>query len=203
MISYVPCANRFLSLLSTYHKKLEIDSTQKRKPNILTFYNETKCGVDTMDQIIGTYRCKRKVNRWPMALFCDILDISAYNAFVIFISIFPLWNGGVRDKTIRRHLFLVELDNALVEPYTTARKSRPHQSTSNAPEHTEEEEITHLSLSNKRGNCYICSYRINKTVFSTRCDKCKKYICTQHKYSICCNCAKKLKKLKIARFHSE
>lgn len=71
MISYVPKTRRFVTLLSTYHSSVEIHHQElEKKPEIIKFYNRTKGGVDVLDKLVGTYRCKRKVNRWPMALLC-------------------------------------------------------------------------------------------------------------------------------------
>ncbi|KAM3924560.1 piggyBac transposable element-derived protein 4-like [Leptodactylus fuscus] len=60
--------------------------------DIILDYNATKGAVDTLDQVISTYTCKRKTNRWPMILFYNILDVSAYNAFVLWREIDPDWN---------------------------------------------------------------------------------------------------------------
>ena len=53
--------------------------------------NASKGAVDTLDQLIGTYTCKRKTNRWPMIIFYNIIDTSAYNAFVLWREINPGW----------------------------------------------------------------------------------------------------------------
>ena len=56
------------------------------KPEIVTFYNSTKGGVDTFDQVIRCYSSKRKTNRWPVALFFNVLDIAAYNAYILYTN---------------------------------------------------------------------------------------------------------------------
>ena len=56
-----------------------------KKPVIIGYYNQTKGGVDRLDQLLSAYTCKRKTNRWPLALFYNILDISAVTAQVIFL----------------------------------------------------------------------------------------------------------------------
>lgn len=123
LVSYVPKKNRFVTLLSTLHKTDAVADDAKRKPEIITYYNETKCGVDVLDQMVGTYRCKRKVNRWPVALFCNMLDVSGVNAFVLFTSLNPEWN--ISKKKFRRRLFLIEVGKSLVRPYIETRKSMP------------------------------------------------------------------------------
>lgn len=91
MVSYVPKKNRFVTLFSTLHDQKSVANDEQKKPEIIRFYNATKGGVDSLDKLVGTYRCKRKVNRWPLALFCNILDTSAYNSFVIFIHLNADW----------------------------------------------------------------------------------------------------------------
>ena len=89
LVSYVTKCKRFVTLLSTYHKKKHIDQgDNKKKPEIIKYYNKTKCGVDVMDEMVGTYRCKRKVNRWPVAVFCNMLDMSALNADISNIHVY-------------------------------------------------------------------------------------------------------------------
>lgn len=48
--------------------------------------------------------------RWPLVVFYNILDISAYNSFVLWSEIKPAWNQG---KYNRRRLFMEELGQQL------------------------------------------------------------------------------------------
>ena len=40
-------------------------------------YNKKKCGVDTVDQMITHYSTKMASRRWPLAVFCNIIDIDS------------------------------------------------------------------------------------------------------------------------------
>lgn len=203
MLSYVPKKRRFVSLLSTYHSSVHIDAMDpQRKPDIIKFYNQTKGGVDTLDKLVGTYRCKRKVNRWPVALFCNMLDVSASNAFVIFTSLNPEWK--ITKKNYRRRLFLVEIGESLCLPFIEQRKKKPYgenalrvvnrvQNNQNEEESTSEqtpELITHAPATKKRARCYMCPSRSNANLHSIRCDKCVKYICPTHRFTFCEQCTK-------------
>ncbi|KAE8277658.1 hypothetical protein D5F01_LYC24345 [Larimichthys crocea] len=42
-------------------------------------------------EVVGTYSCRRQTNRWPLALFHNLIDVSLYNAFVLWTSIEPSW----------------------------------------------------------------------------------------------------------------
>lgn len=198
MLSYVPKKRRFVTLLSTYHSSVRVNQDDpKEKPNVSEKYNETKGGVDVMDKLIGTYRSKRKVNRWPVALFEHIIDVSALNAYIIFCEIMPDWNAG---KKFKRRIFLQELGIALSSPLIERRRKLPSK---NAPANrlcrtirgepvTDEEaddrqpaSLTHAPPSNKRSRCFKCPTKRSMTNYYTRCDKCVKYVCNTHHYKVC------------------
>ncbi|XP_037911881.1 piggyBac transposable element-derived protein 4-like [Hermetia illucens] len=222
MISYVPKKNRFVTLFSTLHDQKSVANDEQKKPEIIRFYNATKGGVDSLDKLVGTYRCKRKVNRWPLALFCNILDTSAYNSFVIFIHLNADWK--YEKKKYRRRLYLVELGKQLVTSYIANRKTRPRTpnantvideiqnissrssspttSTSAAPTSTtnasrksnlpNSQKLTHAPSAGKRSRCAHCEYKNNKNLYSNRCDKCITYVCNAHHFKLCTNCIDKL-----------
>ncbi|OWA51408.1 hypothetical protein BV898_15891 [Hypsibius exemplaris] len=71
--SYVCRPRKCVILLSSQHHSIQFDAdTIEKKPEIIKVYNATKSGVDTMDQLVGTYSVRRKTNRWPMAFFYDM-----------------------------------------------------------------------------------------------------------------------------------
>ena len=61
-----------------------VDTTTKKKPETVTFYNKTKCGVDIADQMARQYTVKAGTRRWPVAVFYNILDIACINACVLY-----------------------------------------------------------------------------------------------------------------------
>ncbi|CAJ0922935.1 unnamed protein product [Ranitomeya imitator] len=68
--------------------------------------NKTKGGVDKMDKMIGEHSCKRQTKRWPVALFSNILDVSALNSYIVYCQTNPEFHANRKDK---RRLFLTEL----------------------------------------------------------------------------------------------
>ena len=46
---------------------------------VINFYNETKVGVDCADEMIESYTTKFATRRWPVVLFCNLLDFAALN----------------------------------------------------------------------------------------------------------------------------
>lgn len=62
IVSYVSKKEMAVVLLRTmYHNKMGDENTRKgKKHKLITFYNKTKGGVDTVDKMVGTYTCKCK-----------------------------------------------------------------------------------------------------------------------------------------------
>lgn len=107
LVSYVTNPNKCVILLSTeHHTDSIVEGDSAMKPEIIAHYNDTKGGVDNLDRMIGEYTCQRQTRRWPYALFMNLIDIAAVNAFVLWIHLHPEWNKSYRE---RRRLFLLEL----------------------------------------------------------------------------------------------
>nr|XP_061796549.1 piggyBac transposable element-derived protein 4-like [Nerophis lumbriciformis] len=119
LVSYVPKRAENFLVLSTRHRTPEVPEGALKKPQIILDYNRCKGAVDHLDQVRITYSCRRRALRWPMCLFHYMVDISAYNAFVLFSNVKPDWS---RAKLFRRRLFLLEVAKALVTPEITRRQ---------------------------------------------------------------------------------
>ncbi|XP_028437853.1 piggyBac transposable element-derived protein 4-like [Perca flavescens] len=130
LVSYVPKRNRNVVLLSTLHTgDARVSASTATKPDIILHYNSTRGGMDNLDKLVGTYSCRRKTARWPLALFHNILDVSAYNAFVLWPELRPEW---LRGKLNRRRDFLEQLGRALVTPLIERRSRLPRTQASAA-----------------------------------------------------------------------
>ena len=107
LVSYVPKKKKNVVLLSTQHHDAEVhEDREDKKPEIILHYNRTKGAVDTLDKLLRTYSCQRKCRRWPQVFFGNLVDIAAYNAFVIFLFCFPEF---MERKSYRRRLYLEKL----------------------------------------------------------------------------------------------
>ena len=82
-------------LLVSLHRDQEIVDEEKKKPEIILYYNNTKSGVYRMDQMVQTYSCKRKTKRWPMTFF-NIIDAGVIATFVVWTSENVHWNENLR-----------------------------------------------------------------------------------------------------------
>lgn len=123
LVSYISHKNKCTIVMSTMHHEPKVADNSKKLPEIISFYNSTKGGVDTVDKMLSCYSCKRKNNRWTMAVFSNIIDISALNAYIIYNEIDPNWK--LTQKHTKRKSFLHELAISLAMPYMEKRKKRP------------------------------------------------------------------------------
>ena len=62
-----------LSIL--HHEKSIMEGSRKNKPEIMTYYNSTKGGIDVMHQMVHNYSCKCQTKRRPMVLWYNIMDV--------------------------------------------------------------------------------------------------------------------------------
>ncbi|KAG7470514.1 hypothetical protein MATL_G00114660 [Megalops atlanticus] len=183
LVSYVPKKNKNVILMSTVHKDAAVNTKENRKPHIILDHNTNKGGVDSLDKLTGTYSCKRMTTRWPVAVFHNILDVSAYNAYVVWMAINPGWNQG---KNFKRRLFLAELGKALVTPLIQRRQHLPCTPASaslvqslQAPGVTAPATAApQQGQGQKRKRCKLCAPRDVKT--SLTCHKCDAYVCKAH-----------------------
>ena len=91
-----------LALSTMYHDKQVDGDAQKSK--IILYCNSTKSAVDKLDHLANMYTYRRKVNRWPVALFLNVVDVAAVAVFIIWIGNFPQWK--IFEGKRRRRLFL-------------------------------------------------------------------------------------------------
>ena len=55
----------------------------KKDQEVVLYYNSTKGGVDTADEMLCTCSTKAASRRWPLAHFFNLLDIVSLDSFVI------------------------------------------------------------------------------------------------------------------------
>ncbi|XP_035231305.1 uncharacterized protein LOC118203159 [Stegodyphus dumicola] len=122
LLSYVPKRYRNVILISSLHDDVAIDKDTKeqKKPEIITFYNRTKGGVDTVDKLCASYNVARNTRRWPLVVFFSMLNIAAINSYIIHST-----NNS--EKLLRRQ-YLRKLANALMKENFERRSPTPLQS---------------------------------------------------------------------------
>ncbi|UYV61950.1 hypothetical protein LAZ67_1007149 [Cordylochernes scorpioides] len=117
LVSYVPKKSKAVLLLSTMHSTPTIDEESgfKLKPEIVTFYNLTKGGVDMVNQMCGTYSVGRRTNRWPLCLFFDLLNVAGINSEIIFKSL------NINSPRVPRRIFLKNISLQLFQDHLKIR----------------------------------------------------------------------------------
>ncbi|CDQ88147.1 unnamed protein product [Oncorhynchus mykiss] len=106
LVSFVPKKGILVVLMSMLHRDGRICGREHQNTEILIDSNASK---DNLDKLLTGYSCKRRTLLWPLVIFFNIFDVSAYNTFVIWMALIPEWNRG---KLQRRQLFLEELGKA-------------------------------------------------------------------------------------------
>jgi hypothetical protein len=146
--------SRNVIILSSRHERVSPadDDDDKTKPNTIVFYNQTKYGVDILDEMARKYSVKPACRRWPVHAFANVLDLAAINAWIVFRK--------VTHSKISRRVFLQNLVTELAEGY----QKRRQQST------------VEPLIANKRLTCRTAQCR-NKT--SNQCTSCQKPVCGQ------------------------
>ena len=107
IVSYCPKKRKVVTFLSTMHSDKGTESpAPDKKPLVITYYNAWKGGVDVMDQMVRWFTSKRKTRRWPMVIFYNMLDISALNSFIVWMSLNKENHAGKRSNRLGRSLLI-------------------------------------------------------------------------------------------------
>jgi hypothetical protein len=188
LVSYVPKKSKCVVLLSTMHRDDEIDERDdKKKPEIIHFYNATKGGVDKVDEMSSLYSTARKTNRWPMVIFYCALNVAAINARVVVMS---TKTPPMQYRSRRK--FIKNLALSLIQPHMEVRRNMPmlpkvlRESINEATSSGSEERPSKKPKRDK-GRCAICPRsKDNKTTIS--CKKCDNFTCKIHSSNVCQKC---------------
>ncbi|KAI4816773.1 hypothetical protein KUCAC02_009084 [Chaenocephalus aceratus] len=135
--------------------------------------------------VVATYSCRRRTNRWPLALFHNLVDISHYNAYILWTSIEPSWQ---QQKPYRRRLFIEEVGEMLVTPHIKKRGRLPRSSAAATMVSDLQGAAAGPSLISERKSRRQCHFCMDRRVCSTCC-KCGKFICKDHSLSMCSPCS--------------
>ena len=191
LVSFMPKKNRNVTLISTKHHDKDINATTQ-KPEVIHYYNSTKAGVDTVDQLCSLYNCSRITKRWPLVVFYNMINIAAINALVLWQQLNPGWKRGVSNK---RHTFIHDLIQALVEPQLQMRLANSvglQNNTRLAMRYLGHEVAYNLPPQEERlqgnvrpqGRCHLCPLGPNRTRTTRICAECNRFACTIHSNSV-------------------
>ena len=84
-VKYQGKEKKSVCLLSSMQDSTDVDtSNEKKKPELILFYNANKVGVDCFDQMACLCTTRSASQRWPIAVWGNILDIAAINSYVLY-----------------------------------------------------------------------------------------------------------------------
>ncbi|XP_068246457.1 piggyBac transposable element-derived protein 4-like isoform X1 [Palaemon carinicauda] len=181
---------KVMLLSSLHHDPSEVE---KRKTDIQMFYNATKGGVDTFDQMCSTSSCIRKSRRWPMTLFYGILNIIMVNSYILYTSM-PF------TKPVPKRTFLRDIAYELCAPQAIHRYLTSHSlskglrqimvDTFKIPEQVPPRRRIPVGQRKlpKRIRCHTCPPRDDRKT-NTACLLCKSPVCLDHQSVLCPNCS--------------
>ncbi|XP_068202529.1 piggyBac transposable element-derived protein 4-like [Palaemon carinicauda] len=111
LVSYLPKSKskkKNVVLVSSMHHddKIYEATGHHKKPEIITFYNSTKGGVDVVDMMVGKYSASRN-SRWPLTVFFALLNIVCVNSYVLYAH-------NPQNK-LKRHKFIKKVCMMLLE----------------------------------------------------------------------------------------
>ncbi|XP_071056419.1 piggyBac transposable element-derived protein 4-like [Onthophagus taurus] len=171
------------------HNDTAIDQStgEKAKPEVVSFYNMTKGGVDVVDRMITAYNPVRNTRRWPMVIFYGLMNVAAINAFIIYKANNP---DGEFSKS--RRMFLKNLGTSLLKENmrqraVNARLPRKVRETAGRLSGLSASEDQQDPPPNKRGYCKYCKRR--KTRYF--CKFCRCWLCMDHITACCRECTEK------------
>jgi hypothetical protein len=179
LVSYKCKKNKVVVVLSTMHvSNMSVGKEPKNLPEVINFYNKTKVGVDCADQMIETYSTKFSSRRWPVVLFCNLLDIAALNAYVLYEKLKV--DGAPRED---RRLFIKKLGKGLCQELQEQRRSdSTHPGLIRARLLNDTQEPP-----KKRGRCHVCPRQTDKKAAAV-CNSCHKNVCPVHSEIFCETC---------------
>uniref|UniRef100_A0A182PA22 PiggyBac transposable element-derived protein domain-containing protein n=1 Tax=Anopheles epiroticus TaxID=199890 RepID=A0A182PA22_9DIPT len=197
LVSYVTKRKDVMLLMSSF---AEIDPEGEAEQNesnkydqqikLVELYNRTKTTIRTIQQMCVQFSVVRSTRQWPLAVFFNLLNLSAINAWCIYRM-----NRPEEGKLLRRD-FLVTMALDLLRPQARRRlynKTIPRllkQRIGMFLGMSREEYETVPVLSNRkdsRGRCYLCGRARNKTT-RISCNGCGKFTCSAHCAQLCRTC---------------
>lgn len=205
LLSFAPKKMKAVMLLSSMHHSAYTDKANS-KPEIISFYNATKGGVDTLDFKCSNYCANRKTRRWPLVIFYHLLAVTGSNAHILHkmyqhnkaTTRFDFTRAvafGLIFNQLQKRLQIINLPTEL-----KAIISETHKDATNfkrltekrlPPDGTARKETPTVSERNdkleRRLNCKLCPYQ-KKRRAGYKCIKCDTPVCGECSRKICKDC---------------
>ena len=115
MTVYQGKTKKNMVIRSTLHQNITIADNAKKTPESVKAFNDTKYGVDIVDQIARKYMVRTSTRRWLVHSFQNTLDLAAMNAWIVY--------KAVTKNNIPRRVFLQQLAQDLSGPHIDERSN--------------------------------------------------------------------------------
>ena len=199
IVSYISTTSKTkkknVLLLSSLHSQPDLGDTGK--PEIIEYYNKTKAGTDTFDQMCSHSCCSRKTRRWPLCIFYGLVNAANVNSYIIYKE--NLVRIGEKPKL--RKDFLLDVGRELIRPWTKKRMAgvfgirRNLRILAKTVFDIRSEAGSHPPGTSYRASkaakvrCQACPGKTNNGLKTKhRCSTCTKPICPKHSYPFCVDC---------------
>ena len=198
LCSYVPKVRKVVTVLSTQHHDMSVSNSPEKKPSMIISYNETKGAVDSLDQRIERFTCRRRTPRWTLNLFFYLLDVGAANSVVMT----GLANPSIlaSDPHRFRRKQLEKLSMELTKPCIETRMTKWRQNRQGIQENlvllaksfgfwhdTKSERASEVLRLQTSGRCQMCGRQRDRKTRTT-CTSCGSFVCKDHQRVICSDC---------------
>lgn len=183
--SYVPKKSKAVLMVSSMHHDDVVVESEKKKPEIILYYNHTKGGVDTNDQMCSNYNVGRRTKRWPMVIFYHLINVAGINACVIY--------RHKIDQKMSRREFLKHLAVDLTKAHQQSRSAIPQLPRAIQKRLKRNAEVQDAGSTSRGGpstnykRCHICPRSKDKKIRFV-CGKCHQHVCHSHSTMTCDEC---------------
>ena len=123
------------------------------KPVIADSYNDCMGGVDTMDQLLGTYCYPHKVSKWYHAVYQRVREVALVNGYIVYCQA----NEG--QKLLSPKAFREGVIDGLLENFVATTKPVRQTETPRPTRLTERHFPKFNTGSSHRPDCTVCSSR--------------------------------------------
>uniref|UniRef100_A0A8W7PT53 PiggyBac transposable element-derived protein domain-containing protein n=1 Tax=Anopheles coluzzii TaxID=1518534 RepID=A0A8W7PT53_ANOCL len=196
LVSYVTKRKEVMLLMSSF---VDFDSEEQageqdegeQHLKLVELYNRTKTTIRTIQQMCAKHNVVRSTRRWPVAVFFNLMNLSAINAWCIYCLNHP------EEAKMSRRDFLVTMALELLRPQARRRldsKTLPRLLRQRiglflgiSREEYETVPVVERQGGESRGRCYLCGRARNKTT-RISCHSCGKYTCNAHCAQLCRTC---------------
>ena len=160
------------------HRDAAVDAETKN-PQIIQFYNSTKGGVDTVDQLCGNYSVSRRTRRGLLCVFFHLENTAGVNGQILFNK-----TRKSVDEAQNRRQFLKNLAMSLMKPHLQDRaqlQNLPSDIQSILSKYKPQSQVDTREPppAKSRKMCRLCG-RAKNRVTTMRCSSCNDFVCKDH-----------------------